>query len=131
MTDTLNFCLKRHCKNALVLLKFAEIAGKKIDSTVNRPILCVRVTLMNMIWTTSQHGWRQAQPISHIVGGDRNGWRSRRVGWIISPCVYSIDSNINSTCFHIYIHVVWNIWYYLSHNFACISYFQTIYIAFI
>lgn len=126
-TSVWNDTVKMHwyCSNWLILL------GKKIDSTVNRPILCVLVTLMNMIWTTSQHGWRQAQPISHIVGGDRNGWRSRRVGWIISPCVYSIDSNINSTCFHIYIHVVWNIWYYLSHNFACISYFQTIYIAFI
>lgn len=75
---------------------------EKNDRTVNRPILCVLVTLMNMIWTTSQHGGCHAQPISHIVGGDRNGWRSRRVGWIISPCVYSIDSNINSTCFHIH-----------------------------
>lgn len=85
-----------YSSNSLILL------GKKIDSTVNRPILCVLVTLMNIIWTTSQHGGCQAQPISHIVGGDRKGWRSRRVGWIISPCVYSIDSNINNTCFHIH-----------------------------
>lgn len=119
-TSVWNDTVKMHwyCSNSLILLE------KKIDSTVNRPILCVLVTLMNMIWTTSQHGGCQAQPISHIVGGDRNGWRSRRVGWIISPCVYSIDSNIYSTCFHIYIHVVWNIWYYLSHYFACIFIFS-------